>query len=242
MMPLSPEPKLSAAATPIVLPPDPPDPDVAVRQLVNGARGHRDALERELLGQAMHGGTGLDALRMLDPAEFHVPLNQNVARAVLDLAEQGRPVDGQSVAEEMRRRPLLDQVPTRHSQLPAFLDPTKQGGRRVDPRTFGLAGWQHAAIAIDTTAYGHAGEIRAYARQDRGVLAARRAAREYGGALELDRGRVVTDEVGLATRTLAEDLVAIPKALDIPPRQPSADLGLPRPPQLSAAGRAAIRR
>lgn len=340
MMPLSPEPRLSAAATPIkpiVMPPPPPDLDEAHRQLMNGLQPRhsqeawrRDLLERELLGQAMGTSVGLEALRSLDPAEFYVPLNQNVAGAILDLADQGLAHDGAAVTEELRRRPLSDFPPdvgemreardreflasvigdpekmaqlsdmrpemistayrgtagamraaildlvetdrevTRLSvqaemdqagsgyvvpawappqpgptQLPAFLDPTKQGARHPDLRTFGLSGWQHAAFAADSTAYPHAREIRAYTRRDLGVAAARTAVRQYRQALEVECGRVVDDGVGDVTRELAEQLVSIPKALTIPDR-PVVDLGpnlgLPDRPQLSAAGRAALRR
>lgn len=110
-MPLTPAPRLSEAATPIVLPPPPPDMDLAFRQFSNGASGQRDLVERELLGHAMGSPAGLAALRQLQPREFSIPINQTIAKTIVELADAGLPHDAAAVTATLRERPLADIAP-----------------------------------------------------------------------------------------------------------------------------------
>lgn len=110
-LPLAPTPRLSAAATPLVMPPDPPDLEAAERRAWSGAQGERDLLERELLGHAMAHPAGLEQLRRLDPREFSIPINAVVARTIVELADQGAPHDGAAVTAALRAKPVQSIAP-----------------------------------------------------------------------------------------------------------------------------------
>lgn len=253
-LPMQPAPFLSPAAQPmprVVLPDSPPDPDEVARFFGNGAQPgrlrERDLRERDLLGMAMASPHGVAALRQLRPEEFTVPVNQNVARAILDLADQGRPHDAAAVTAELRARPLPGADGS--SQLPAHLDPLMPR-RTVDPRAYGLGAWENNSLAPAGRAPLVAREIRALARQDAAVQAAYSALHDYRRALAFDQtGRLEQDGVGLVTKELADKMVSLPKQLqaDIEEMTPwesptrSRSLGLPSPPNLSRSGREALR-
>lgn len=249
MMPLAPEPRLSDAArppVPVELPPDPPDIERAERELVNGAQGPRDVAERELLGHAMRSEGGLTVLRQLDPEEFWHPTNRNVARAILDLADQGLPHDAAAVTDELARRPRVEVLwpgdEARNSQLPIELNPAKHP-RPGDLRTFGLRAWQRAPIGGPEHAHMLARQVRAYSRRDTAAVIAQRAVTRYHGALEIERGRVVEDGVGWVTKDLAGALMEVPKALPAqsPVRSSGPGLALPQRPRLSATAQVVLR-
>lgn len=254
--PLQPAPRLSEAARPFVptpLPPPGPDHDRAARSFSNqsvqdGPLRERDLRERELLGMAMASRHGIAALRELRPDEFAIPVNQNTARAILDIANEERRPDAGTVTAELRRR----------GQLPRELDPTAVPGD--DPRVTGLGAWQTTALAPETRAPILAREIRSLYRQDTLLAVAHAAIQQYEQGLVFDAtGRLEADQLGAVTKELADQLVSLPKELhpewgyDVErsvetwESQPTAsptppmDLNLPRPPVLSARSRAALR-
>lgn len=70
------------------------------------------ANEAYLLATALAGERGVEALRVIGPEEFFYPEHQNIAKAIVDLADAGRPHDAAAVTAELRERPLLDMVAT----------------------------------------------------------------------------------------------------------------------------------
>lgn len=250
-LPLHPAPRLSDDAMPLVLPALPPPPadlDLAYRQFTSGAQGERDLVERELLGHAMGSEVGLRELRKLSPREFSIPINELVARTIVELADAGKPHDAAAVTETLRNRPLHDGPalgPHRNTQLPSALNPAQIKMGKADPASVGLGAWETVRMASDARAPQCAVEIRAHHRRDLGMAAARRAWHRYNDGLDIDRtGRLVEDGVGQVTKDLADHLVSIPRGLT-PPLRPaglSTDLRLPDPPKLGPAAQAVLRR
>jgi hypothetical protein len=206
---------------------------------------------------AMRTDAGLAALRDLRPEEFWQPVNQNVAKAILDLASEGRPHDAAAVSEELRRRPMSGAGAA--TQLPYELDPRKSP-RRVNPAAYGLGAWETVTLGAATRAPVLAREVRSLYRQDRMAAAAHQAVRQYRSGLQRDGGGALeSDQLGEVTLTLAQQLTQMPKELhpefrhdtersvavwDSRPTTPvsSATISLPSPPTLSPAGRNALRR
>lgn len=256
--PMQPAPRLSEAARPYVprpLPEPGPDHDKAAQafsgqsvQEVDSPLRERDLRERELLGMAMASPHGLAALQDLRPAEFAIPVNQNVARVIMAMAEVGDRPDAAAVTTALREQALL----------PRELDPLARP--QADPRETGLGSWQTMALAPETRAPTLAREIRSLYRQDTLVAVAQAAIQQYEQGLLFDTvGRMEADRLGVVTKELADQLVSLPKELhpewghDVdrsvetwennPSRsRPTAtDLDLPASPTLSSAARRAIR-
>lgn len=69
----------------------------------------RMGVERELLSTVMKAPSAIGALQVLDiDRELLHPFHRNVARAITDLAAQGKPHDAAAVTDELRARPLTD--------------------------------------------------------------------------------------------------------------------------------------
>jgi len=264
-LPLTPPPSLSEAARPYVpnpLPEAAADSVQASQAMVNqssqtGAMRERDLRERDLLGMAMATESGMAALRQLQPGEFAIPANQNVARALLDLDRLGAAHDAQAVVAELAGRPASE-------GLPFELDPNSAGfggnaGR--DPRETGIGAWQTQALAAETRAPILAREVRSLYRQDTLQQIAQAAITQWQQGLEFDpAGRLESDRLGDTTLDLAERLVSLPKELhpewgvennrsvEVWASQPTANvstrstpsLDLPSPPSLSPQGQRVV--
>ena len=173
--------------------------------------------------------------------------NAPIAEVIIDQAAMDLPTHRIAVQAELDSRGAGVTVPSHqppevvNTQLPGHLDPQRLP-RHLDPSMVGLGAWERTRLATPLLAPMVAQEIRTNTRQDRFLDAARRAVRQYSGAVERDNVGVVTDRMGDATLDLAQELVSVPKALDPPPALPHAtDLAMPKPPQLSAAGQRALR-
>jgi hypothetical protein len=267
-LPLAPAPSLSPDAQPFI-PADLPElgPDHAraaaamVSQSVQAApvMRERDLRERDLLGMAMASEHGVRALRDLEPREFVVAANRNVAQAILDLDRLGQPHDAAAVTAELATRPIEQGLPVELRAEPSVLSGTP---RQPDPRESGLGAWQTTALATETRAPILAREIRSLYRQDALQEIAQAAVAQWKQGLEFDvTGRMEADRLGEVTLNLANRLVSLPQELhpewgvdtresvdtwaNGPTRSASSQptpsgLDLPSPPRLSAQGLRAI--
>jgi hypothetical protein len=268
-LPLAPAPSLSPDAQPYIpadLPEPGPDHARAAAAMVSQSvqadpvMRERDLRERDLLGMAMASEHGVRALRDLEPREFVVPANRNVAQAILDLDRLAQPHDAAAVTAELSTRPLDQGLPVELRAEPSALSSTP---REPDPRESGLGAWQTTALAADTMAPILAREIRSLYRQESLQEIAQAAVLQWQQGLEFDvAGRMEADRLGDVTLDLANRLVSLPRELhpewgagtresvdtwtNEPARsaatQETPSLDLPSPPNLSPHGKRAIGR
>ncbi len=68
-------------------------------------------LEKAILGAMMIDKRGVDeVIEILDPEAFYLPEHQEIFAAIVDLFNNGKPIDILTVTEELRRRGTLQQV------------------------------------------------------------------------------------------------------------------------------------
>lgn len=253
-LPMTPAPALSTAAQPYARRPLPvaaPDESVAYRAFsASSVQGpgplrDRDLRERELLGMAMANPQAAAALAQLAPKEFVIPVNQVVARTILELRSADQPHDAAAVSELMLER----------GELPKELRVDSWRLGAADPREVGLGAWQTIAVAPAQRAPGLAREVRSLHRQDTLLQVATTALRQWQAGLSWDpAGRLEADQLGEVTHELATQLVSLPKELHpelgvsqeeqwsrSTPETPTA-AQLPPRPMLSASAEAILRR
>ncbi len=68
-------------------------------------------LEKAILGAMMIDKRGVDeVIEILDPEAFYLPEHQEIFAAIIDLFNNGKPIDILTVTEELRRRGTLQQI------------------------------------------------------------------------------------------------------------------------------------
>ncbi len=68
-------------------------------------------LEKAILGAMMIDKRGVDeVIEILDPEAFYLPEHQEIYAAIIDLFNNGKPIDILTVTEELRRRGTLQQI------------------------------------------------------------------------------------------------------------------------------------
>jgi hypothetical protein len=214
----------------------------------------QEANEALLLGAAMYSDAGANALQVIKPEEFTVPLHKDVAKAIVYQHRRREPHDAAAVSDMLREA----------GRLPAQMDP-QACMVKVDPREYGLGAWETYA-PMPQMAPGFAQAVRAeYRARYLEEACVQTAALARGGIEYGPNGLPDNDLTGDARRQLAEKLVAMPKELgpDLKERSstgssenvdtrslkpPAArrfdqpELRMPPPPVLSGAGRAVVSR